>query len=145
MKLTRLADYAVRAIVHLATKKDGEMTTIAEIAEHQGIPSSFLAKVMQALSRGGIVRAHRGKSGGFSLVDEPENITIRMVVEAVEGPINLNRCLTKPGECDRDTFCGAHPVWREAQNALFTVLDKYTAAEMAKNQLSNIRKQASQK
>ncbi|MDH3974291.1 MAG: Rrf2 family transcriptional regulator [Deltaproteobacteria bacterium] len=143
MKLTRLADYAVRAIVHLATKKEGEMATIAEIAESQGIPSSFLAKVMQALSRGGIVRAHRGKSGGFSLVDEPEKVTIRMIVEAVEGPINLNRCLTKPGECDRDTFCGAHPVWREAQEALFSVLDKYTAAEMAKSQLENIKKQDS--
>jgi len=141
MKLTRLADYAVRAIVHLATKRDGQMTTIAEIAKYQGIPSSFLAKVMQALSRGGIVRAHRGKTGGFSLINEPEQITIRMIVEAVEGPINLNRCLTKPGECERDTFCGAHPVWREAQNALFSVLDKYTAAEMAKNQLDNIKKQ----
>jgi len=141
MKLTRLADYAVRAIVHLATKSDGEMTTIAEIAERQGIPASFLAKVMQALSRGGIVNAHRGKSGGFSLVDAPENVTIRMIVEAVEGPINLNRCLLKPGECDRDFFCGAHPVWREAQDALFAVLDKYTAAEMAKSQIENIRKQ----
>jgi len=142
MKLTRLADYAVRAVVHLAAKKNGEIATIAEIAERQEIPSSFLAKVMQSLSRGGIVKAHRGKTGGFTLLDAPENVTIRMIVEAVEGPIILNRCLARPGECSRDVFCGAHPVWREAQSALFSVLDKYTAAEMAKQQLANLEKMA---
>lgn len=140
MKLTRLADYAVRAVIHLATKEVGELATIAEIAERQSIPQSFLAKVMQALTRGGIVRAHRGKTGGFSLFNKAEDVTIRQVVEAVEGPLILNRCLLRQGECDRDIFCGAHPVWLEAQEALVKVLDSYSAADMAEKQLSNLKR-----
>ena len=140
MKLTRLADYAVRAVIHLAAKEAGELATISEIAEKQAIPQSFLAKVMQALTRGGIVRAHRGKTGGFSLFNRAEDVTIRQVVEAVEGPIILNRCLSRQGECERDIFCGAHPVWREAQEALTKVLDSYSAADMAKSQLSNLKR-----
>ena len=62
MKLTRLADYAVRAVIHLAAKEAGELATIAEIAERQSIPQSFLAKVMQALTRGGIKGA-QGEDG----------------------------------------------------------------------------------
>ena len=140
MKLTKLADYAVRAVIHLAAKEMGELATITEIAETQSIPRSFLAKVMQALSRAGIVRTHRGKTGGFSLVEKPQDITIRQIVEAVEGPIILNRCLVRQGECDRDIFCGAHPVWREAQEALVAVLDSYTAADMAKKQLAKLKR-----
>lgn len=140
MKLTRLADYAVRAVIHLATKDVGELATTAEIAEKQAIPQSFLAKVMQALSRAGIVIAHRGKTGGFSLMDRAENVTIRQIVEAVEGPIILNRCLSWQGECDRDVFCGAHPIWREAQEALVKVLDSYSAADMAEKQLANLKR-----
>ena len=140
MKLTRLADYAVRAVIHLATKDEKELATIAEIAESQAIPQSFLAKVMQALSRAGIVRAHRGKTGGFSLMERAEHITVRNIVEAVEGPIILNRCLARQGECERDVFCGAHPVWREAQEALVKVLDSYSAADMAGKQLDNLER-----
>lgn len=140
MKLTRLADYAVRAIIHLAAKEAGDLATTAEIAEKQSIPQSFLAKVMQALTRAGVVRAHRGKTGGFSLMDRAEDVTIRRIIEAVEGPIILNRCLTREGECDRDVFCGAHPVWREAQEALVKVLESYSAADMAKKQLANLKR-----
>lgn len=142
MKLTKLADYAVRAVVHLATKKDGEVATIAEIAKNQIIPISFLAKVMQALSRGGIARGTRGKLGGFYLIDQPKDITVRMIIEAVEGPIILNRCLRKSNECDRVSFCGTHSLWLKAQSTLYAVLDECTAAEMAKEQTFKISRAA---
>jgi len=140
MKLNRLADYAVRAVVCLASKKGGTITSTAVIAKEQEIPPSFLAKVMQTLARGGIVKVHRGKSGGFSLASDGKTITVKNIVEAVEGPIILNRCLDRPSDCSRDTFCGAHAVWIEAQQALIDVLDKYNAADLAALEMSNRKK-----
>ena len=133
MKLNRMADYAVRAVICIA-QKGGNITTTALIAEEQGIPPSFLAKVMQNLNRGGIVKVHRGKSGGFSLAHDANDITVKTIVEAVEGPIVLNRCLDRPSDCNRDSFCGAHGIWIEAQKALTSVLDKYNVAELAEKE-----------
>lgn len=140
MKLSRLADYAIRAVVHLASKEDSEerRATISEIAKAQKIPQSFLAKVMQSLTRGGLVIAQRGKTGGFSLAREGSKITVRNIIEAVEGPIIFNRCLVRPGSCEIDTFCGSHFVWIEAQEAIVKVLESHTAADMAKKQTENL-------
>lgn len=140
MKLTRLGDYAVRGIVYLAMKEEGETATLSEISTAQSIPPSFFAKVMQSLARAGLVNAHRGIKGGYSLAQDAGEITVKTIVEAVEGPIILNSCLTRKGECERDEFCAAHPVWREAQAALVEVLEKYTAKALAENQKSTFEK-----
>ncbi|MBE9536671.1 MAG: Rrf2 family transcriptional regulator [Proteobacteria bacterium] len=140
MKLTKLADYAVRAVVHLGGKKPGELATTEEIAGANMIPRAFLAKVMQALCKGGLVVGHRGKSGGFALARAGKEITVRQIVEAVEGPIQLNRCLVMTALCERDAYCGAHGVWREAQDAILKVLDSHTVADMAKKQEENLKR-----
>ncbi len=140
MTLTRLGDYAVRAVIHLAMKNNGDLATLTDIALHETIPRSFLAKVMQGLCKVGFVKAYRGKNGGFALAVNAADITIRDVVEAVEGAIRLNICLTRKGECKRDVLCAAHPVWQEAQNALLGVLDKYTIEALAQRQKKNLSK-----
>ncbi len=141
MKLTKLGDYAVRGVVHLAMKEPGETATLHDISSAEHIPPSFFAKVMQSLARGGIVVAHRGIKGGYSLARSAEEITVRDIVEAVEGPIILNRCLVREGECDRDLYCGAHAVWWEAQDALVAVLDRHTAKMLAERQKKQIKKE----
>ena len=140
MKLTRLGDYAVRGVIHLAMKREGEIATSAEIAAEQNIPHSFLVKVMQSLCRSGLVKVFRGKNGGFTLAMDAKEITIRNVIEAVEGPIYLNRCLVREGECPRDSFCSAHRVWIEAQEALVRVLDSYSVADLAVKQSENLKR-----
>ncbi len=138
MMLTRLGDYAVRAVIHLALKGKGNLATLTDIAVSEDIPRSFLAKVMQVLCKAGLVKALRGKNGGFALAMNASEITIKDVVEAVEGPITLNLCLRRKEECDRDMFCAVHPVWQEAQDALLNVLDKYTIEALAQRQKKNL-------
>ena len=140
MQLTRFGDYAVRGLIHLAIKDNGGLATLSEIAKDQYVPLSFLAKVMQALSKAGLVIAYRGKGGGFSLARRAEDITIKDVIEAVEGPIILNRCLIRNGECKSDLYCGAHPVWRDAQQAIVKVLEEYSVADLAKKQKEKLPK-----
>ena len=138
MQITRFGDYAVRAIVHLATKKSGEIATSEEIANKQNIPLDFLYKIMKTLSMAGLVSVYRGKKGGFALAKGADDISVKDIIEAAEGPIYLNRCLMRKSECPSDTTCGVHPVWKEARDALVGVLDNYSAASLAKIQAKNL-------
>ena len=75
--------------------------------------------------------AIRGAGGGVALAVRPQEINLRQVIEAVEGPIHLNRCLAHPGACPRDVFCTAHPVWQRIQEVLVRELDAVTVASLA--------------
>ncbi|MBI5827920.1 MAG: Rrf2 family transcriptional regulator [Deltaproteobacteria bacterium] len=133
LQLTRDGEYAVRAVLHLASQPDGKVSLITEIAEAQGVPKSYLSKIMQHLTRAGLVKSRRGARGGFALARPAEAITLRQVIEAIEGNIYLNICLVRKGECKRDEGCPVHVVWKEAQRKLFEVLDGKTMAQLVKD------------
>ncbi len=133
LQLTRDAEYAVRAVVFLAAQPEGKVSLISEISQVQEVPKSYLSKIMQVLARAGIVRSKRGSKGGFVLGRPAESITLRQAIEAVEGPIFLNVCLVKKGECHRDSLCPVHPVWKEAQKKLMEVLDGKTLADLVRD------------
>lgn len=85
MRISQKLDYASRAVVHLAKKHDGQSVTRADdIAESEGIPSSFLAQILNELKRTGLVTSRRGKTGGWKLIEPPSDITLLQVVEALE-------------------------------------------------------------
>lgn len=85
MRISQKLDYASRAVVHLAKKHDGQSVVRADdIAESEGIPSSFLAQILNELKRTGLVTSRRGKTGGWKLIEPPSDITLLQVVEALE-------------------------------------------------------------
>lgn len=133
LQLTRDGEYAVRAVLHMSARPPEALSLISEIAEEQEVPRSYLSKIMQHLVRAGLVKSRRGAKGGFFLARAPEEITLRQAIEAVEGPIFLNVCLIKKGECHRDEFCPVHQVWQEAQRKLMEVLDGKTMAELVED------------
>lgn len=123
MRLTRAADYGIRALVYLATQPPDKVCLISDISARQDIPEKFLAKIMQILSKGGIVRSYRGVKGGFSLARSPKDINLRQIIECIEDRIALNTCLIGDRSCDRTPDCPVHPIWREAQARLLEVLE----------------------
>lgn len=131
MRLTRQGDYAVRVVVDLAGRPAGAVVPRARIQERQHVPAAYLAKIVQALAHAGLVRTLPGAGGGVSLAAPPAHITLRQVIEAVEGPIHLNRCVSQPGACPRDTFCTVHPVWIRLQALLTRELEAVTIASLA--------------
>src|SRR3989337_279905 len=131
LQLTRDGEYAVRAVLHMCGQPAGSLSLISDIAETQEVPKSYLSKIMQHLVRAGLVKSRRGARRGVYLARKPEDITLRQAIEAIEGPIFLNVCLIKKGECHRDDFCPVHQVWKEAQRRLLEVLDGKTMAELA--------------
>lgn len=143
LQLTRDGEYAVRAVLYLASQPEGKVSLINEISEAQEVPRSYLSKIMQHLAKAGLVNSRRGARGGFTLARPAGSITLRETIEAVEGPIFLNICLKRKGECHRDESCPVHLVWHEAQKRLFEVLEGKTMEQLVRDaehiQASKIR------
>ena len=132
MQITRQADYAVRAVLHLAKNGDARTAT-SMIAEEQRIPPSFLAKIVSQLSIAGLLHTSRGARGGVTLARAPKEITLLEVIEAIDGPIQLNECVGDEGACSFDADCPLRPVWCDAQEDLVKRLKGTNFADMVTN------------
>ncbi len=110
MRITREADYAVRCVLHLAEHRGG-VRLIDDVASAMQIPRSFAAKILQKLVRAGLVHSRRGVGGGFELVRDPREVSLRDAVAAVSGPLALNDCVVNPVACARVENCAARPAW----------------------------------
>lgn len=123
MQLTLKGDYAVRVVVDLAGQPPAVPVRTEELRRRTGIPPAYLSKIIQTLAHAGLVRTRRGALGGVSLLPAPQSISLRQVIEAVEGPIYLNRCLARSGVCAQERSCPVHPVWVRIQALLTRELD----------------------
>jgi Rrf2 family protein len=131
MQLTRAADYAVRVMIHLAKMPRGTRSSLPMLAAATGAPDSFLSKVLQSLTHARLVTSQRGPAGGFQLSASGREASMRAVVEAIDGPMNLNVCLGNEQACPRRLRCPAHPVWVKAQEALLNVLNEARITDLA--------------
>src|SRR5512146_1804967 len=119
--MTRAADYAVRAIVHLASLPGGSRASLGDLSIGVDVSPAFLSKVLQRLVKAGLLASRRGQHGGFELSRHVASISLLDVLDAFDSVPTLNACLA-PGGCTRSAACGAHPVWVEAQQHVHEVL-----------------------
>ena len=125
MRLTLHTDYAMRVLLHLGAHPEAR-TSIAEIAETYGVSRNHLMKVVQNLSKAGLVAAVRGRRGGLALGRPAEQITVGDVVRVTEDVFQLVDC----GQCLIAGVCGLPPVLNQATRAFLAVLDGHTIADM---------------
>ena len=130
MQITRQADYAVRAVLYLARQENAERAATSAIAKEQRIPPSFLAKIISQLSIAGLLHTSRGARGGVTLAREAKDISLLEVVEAIDGPIQLNECASDENNCLFSRGCPLHSVWCEAQEKLVTQLKSTNFADL---------------
>lgn len=121
-KVIRRTDYSLRALEYMARNED-RVYQREELAEALDVPSESFALALKNLSRHRLLRSFRGTGGGFQLGRPASEITLRQIVEAVEGPIALNHCLIDAKSCERQSLCSVHSVWRNVQNQLISILD----------------------
>lgn len=130
MQITRQADYAARAILYLARNRNGKRVATSQVAKEQKIPSSFLAKIISQLSIAGLLHTSRGAHGGITLARDPEQITFLQVIEAIDGPIQLNVCVECEGLCSFEDNCPIQTVWRDTQKELISKLRNTNFAQL---------------
>lgn len=134
MKLvpTRRTDYGIRALLFLAHRYP-QPGKAAEIGEDMDIPIGFLHQVLQQLQRSRLVISRPGRTGGYALARPPETVSLRAVVEALEGPLEAQECALRGGPCHWDDVCALHWVWSGAQHALITALESATLRQLAED------------
>lgn len=134
MKLvpTRRTDYGLRALIYLAQQENGAAKA-SEIASAMDIPMGFLHQVLQELQRSGLVSSRPGRTGGYSLDRPAASVTIREIVEALEGQLDSGECALRGGPCHWEDVCALHWVWSSAQQALASQLERATLAQVAED------------
>jgi FeS assembly SUF system regulator len=128
LKLSRLTDYAVAALVRLGTG-DGVQTTPG-IAAAIGVPEPTVAKVLKALGARGLVVSTRGPHGGYRLARPMADMAVADVILAIDGPIALTSCVDG-GDCESQSMCPIVGRWDPVNEAIRSALARITLADMA--------------
>ena len=130
MKITRKSDYGLRAMYELAKSYGRSAISITEISATQGIPDPFLEKIMQELKSAGLIAATHGRGGGYSLERAPGRISVREVIEALEGPMALVTCLDPTLKCMIEDGCPTSSFWALINERFEQALGATTLADL---------------
>lgn len=133
MIYSRSAEYAIRAFVHLASVPEGKYAMVKQIAEDASIPSHFLAKILQQLARKGFLRSSKGPTGGFSLRLPAPDISLIMIVDAVDGLTDYERCPAGLAECNDLAPYGMHDSWKALRSRIMEYLERTSIEDLAKS------------
>ena len=123
--------YALRVMVGLALRRDGEYVPLKEIAESEGISQKYLESIMALLSKGNLVDAVHGKGGGYRLNRKPEEYTVGSILKLTEGSLNTVSCTTQgPNACNRATCCHTLPMWEKLDRMVDAFFEGITLADL---------------
>jgi len=129
--IRRNTGYGLRALVHMAVSSDGASFNAEELAEAAETTVGFMHKILQALRHAGIVASKRGPGGGFRLARERDEVTLLEAVEALQGPLTVNRCVIGLELCHRSDACPLRPTWVKVQREMEQALGDTTLADIA--------------
>lgn len=130
MIYSRSTEYAIRAFVNLAQVQEGKYAMVKQIAEQEGIPAHFLAKILQQLARKGLLRSSKGPTGGFCLRTPAQDISLIQLVEALDGLTDYTKCVSGLAECNDDQPCGMHDSWKDLRSRIMDYLEQTTIADL---------------
>lgn len=135
MKLTNYTDYSLRVLIFLALKKEGELSTIQEIADTYHISKNHLMKIIHQLGLLGYVETIRGRNGGIRLGKDPKEINIGEVVSKTEEDFFIVDCFKEGGSyCVLTPACKLKHALHEALQAFINVLSGYTLEYLVVNE-----------
>jgi Rrf2 family protein len=130
MKLTTLSRYGVRALFDIAYCGEGRPVRASQVSKRQNISLNYIGQIFLKLKRAGLIISHRGRAGGYSLAYPPEKITVLMIINAVEGKIQLVDCIEKKKGCEIMVKCVTRDVWIEAGKTLDNYFSTITIRDL---------------
>ncbi|WP_034997201.1 RrF2 family transcriptional regulator [Beijerinckia mobilis] len=133
--LTKKGKYGLKAMVHLAGRTPGEATLVTDIAVANDIPKKFLDTILGELRNAGFVNSRKGKGGGYTLARPAHEIMVGHIIRVLDGPLAPIQCASHSSyrrcdDCIDEKRCTVRLLMLEARNALATVLDNRSLAEM---------------
>ncbi|HUJ22003.1 MAG TPA: Rrf2 family transcriptional regulator [Bryobacteraceae bacterium] len=133
LKLTKKADYGLIAVKHLAIAGPRGTASAKDIADAYHIPLPLLAKILQKLTKTGLLVSLPGSTGGYKLARRPDKISALEVIHAIDGPIILTTCFTDHGRCDQSETCNVREPLRKVHEAIIHLLSQIKISEMAED------------
>lgn len=135
MRITRKSDYGLRALCTLAQNYNGEPISIGQLSAEHKIPEPFLEKIMQELREHGLVEATHGRGGGYLLRKHPSQISLREIIQALDGPIALVTCLDPSLTCSIEADCPTSPVWKVINQKFEEYLESLTLSDISQEKV----------
>lgn len=133
MKISTKGRYALRLMLDIAMNDGVEPVRLKDTAERQCISVKYLEQIISVLVKAGYVKSIRGPQGGYRMMKEPKEYTVGMILRQVEGNMAPVSCLEfDTNECERQSQCVTLRIWKELDDAIRGVLDKYTLADMVR-------------
>ncbi|MDA2933032.1 Rrf2 family transcriptional regulator [Acidobacteria bacterium AH-259-D05] len=129
---SRTCEYALQAVLYLASQPPDTPILQRDISRALNIPTHFLGKVLQLLSRSGLVISRKGKTGGFLLARAPKNISLHDIVEAIDGTDFLDACILGFPGCGDDSPCPVHSKWKPAKQIILQMLENSSVEALSK-------------
>jgi len=130
MKVTAQSRYALRILLDIALYGEKGPRPIREIAGSQAISEKFVSRIVVPLRRAGLLESVRGGRGGLRLARLPDQITMLDVVEAMDGPVSLLSCLTKPHACPQQGRCAAEDAWGRVNAGLVATMSSIRLSDI---------------
>ena len=131
MRITQESDYALRIITTMALH--GDIVGAGAISEKTSVTQRFALKILHKLVKGGIISSFKGTKGGYKLAKEPKDITLKSVIELIDGPIAIARCVDSAEECSLKcdkTACVYHHIFDSISSDIAKRLDNITIFDM---------------
>ncbi|HHV6304482.1 TPA: Fe-S cluster assembly transcriptional regulator IscR, partial [Haemophilus influenzae] len=139
MKLTSKGRYAVTAVLDIALNADGGPVSLADISERQHISLSYLEQLFAKLRKDGLVKSVRGPGGGYQLGLPSEQISVGMIIAAVNENIHVTKCLGREN-CKNGVECLTHELWQDLSLRIESFLNEITLAELVNKR--NVKRQS---
>ncbi|MDR1803475.1 MAG: Rrf2 family transcriptional regulator [Treponema sp.] len=138
MKISTKGRYALRLLLDLAENRGEGFISLKEISERQSISKLYLEQIVTLLNTSNILRANRGKQGGYMLAKEPSKYTVAQILRLTEGNLAPVACLEdETNQCDRAAFCKTLPMWKELDKIINDYLDSVTLQDMLEQSADN--------
>ena len=128
LRITRLSDYAVAILGHLA-RSTSPVCTAKDVAADTGLPAPVVSKILKSLARSSLVESHRGVQGGYRLARRPSQVSVADVIEAVEGPVALTEC-GENDSCEFDGNCSVQANWLRINQVVRRALSNISVEDM---------------
>jgi len=131
-RISRLTDYGIVVMAHLAECRDDDSHNARELAEDTQLPAPVVSKILKSLTRAGLLISQRGSKGGYSLARTPSEIPVVEMITALEGPVGITECTIHPGACAQESSCQVRDPWQRINGAVHAALANITLADLGK-------------
>ena len=138
MRYTTRTEYGIVCMIYLAKNHEASWVTIKEMAEKENYPVPYIEKILQALRQAKLVVSHQGNQGGYILARKPSEISLKDIIEALEGGTFDIFCAPQTRQdivCTHFCLCGVKPIWRKTKNILDNFFESVNLEMLMKNEI----------